>query len=94
MTLAVLVRADELHAFVAEMAERGCRVHYAGRPGVTCRDQRDSAARALASGKQPDSGSRWGVEPGTATRAWTERVASGEKMCDPCRAADLIQDHG
>lgn len=79
-----------LWEFVESIATKGCRVNHQGRRHWTCRHERDSAATALTTGAQTDYDERWGVEPGTQTRAWTEKVAAGTQLCDGCRAADAL----
>lgn len=79
-----------LREFVESIATKGCRVNHQGRRNWTCRHERDSAATALTTGAQTDYDERWGVEPGTQTRAWTEKVAAGTQLCDGCRAADAL----
>jgi hypothetical protein len=81
---------DSLADFVRDEVGTTCKVRRSGRPQWSCRDERDSAVQALTTGAQPHPGPRWGIEPGTDTRAWTEKAAAGRNLCLRCKAADLL----
>jgi len=90
-TLAHVEGENALMRAAIESVGTHCRVIHGGwQPGTTCRDIRDSAARALSSGAQPANGPQWGLEPGSDSRAWTERVVSGDRLCWGCVLADAL----